>query len=75
MSASADELLAPGGECAVCGHEVAERVMIGAVDPGSGPVRPVYGCLPCARVRATRTCAPAWLREDIAIIDAARGAP
>jgi hypothetical protein len=69
---TAAEILAPGGECAVCQAYVDERVLVGLVEVGSGPGHFVYGCLPCARRRARSRFAPTWLAEDLAVIDAER---
>lgn len=63
----------PGGECAVCKQHAGERVLVAAVEVGSGPGALLYGCLPCARTRARSRFAPAWLAEDLAVIDAERG--
>lgn len=73
MSGAAEELLAPAGECAACHRYAHERVLVAAVESGSGPGGLVYGCLPCARTRARSPFAPAWLAEDLAVIDAERG--
>ncbi|AXK35649.1 hypothetical protein DVA86_26440 [Streptomyces armeniacus] len=72
MTAAA-ELLAPGGECAVCKEHADERVLVSLVEVGSGPGHSVHGCLPCARRRAASQFAPSWLAEDLAVIDAERG--
>ncbi|AXK33481.1 hypothetical protein DVA86_13295 [Streptomyces armeniacus] len=69
---AADELLSPGGECAVCKEQVDERVLVAVVEVGSGPGHLVHGCLPCARARARSPFAPPWLAEDLAAIDADR---
>lgn len=71
MTAAAD-VLAPGGECAICKELAEERLLVAVVEVGSGPGAMLYGCLPCARRRATSRFAPSWLAEDLAIIDAER---
>lgn len=68
----AAELIAPAGECAVCKEHAHERVLVAVVESGSGPGGLVHGCLPCARTRARSPFAPAWLAEDLAVIDAER---
>lgn len=70
---AADELLSPAGECAVCKEHAHERMLIAVVESGSGPGGLVYGCLPCARLRARSPFAPAWLAEELTLIDAERG--
>lgn len=69
---AADELLSPAGECAVCKEHAHERTLIAAVESGSGPGGLVYGCLPCARLRARSPFAPEWLAKELAVIDAER---
>ncbi|RLL62460.1 hypothetical protein [Streptomyces sp. Z26] len=63
----------PGGECDRCHAWVDERVTIAIVETGSGPGGSAYGCLPCARIRATGPYAPDWLVGLLDDIDARRG--
>lgn len=64
-----ERLLQPGGECAVCHRQVAERITVALVHGNSGPGWSRYGCLPCARELATLPFAPRWLAEDLAAVD------
>lgn len=60
----------PGGECCRCRENVAERIMVGIVEVGSGPSRSRDACIPCARIFARSPFAPTWLREDLDAYDA-----
>lgn len=73
MRRPAADLLEPGCECAVCGEHADERLIIALPQGGSGAGGPArFACLPCARNRARFRYAPAWLAEELAVIDAER---
>lgn len=70
---AAAEVLEPGGACSVCDEHADERLIIALPQGGSGSGGPArFACLPCARHRARSPYAPAWLAEELAIIDAER---
>ncbi|MDJ1131775.1 hypothetical protein [Streptomyces iconiensis] len=65
------ERLVEMGHCCRC-EAWAETLAVALVERGSGPGYIVRACIPHAREMATYPSAPAWLRTDLAALDAAR---
>lgn len=65
-----DSVLCPGGECNLCHAHSPDRLVVRLIEQGSGPGASAFACPPCARREAGKPHAPAWLRANVATLDA-----